>query len=56
MLAALAHDPDIEHGMIDATIMRAHPCAAGAQMNTANKRWVAAEVGSVARFTSPLMA
>jgi transposase len=31
LLAALSADPDIEHGMIDATIVRAHPCAAGAQ-------------------------
>ena len=31
LLAALANDPDTEHGMIDATIVRAHPCAAGAQ-------------------------
>jgi transposase len=33
LLAALATDPDTEHGMIDATIVRAHPCAAGAQKN-----------------------
>lgn len=31
MLAYLADDPDMEHGMIDSTIVRAHPCAAGAQ-------------------------
>lgn len=31
MLAYFAHDPDMENGMIDSTIVRAHPCAAGAQ-------------------------
>src|SRR5215813_8957014 len=55
MLAALASDPDTEHGMIDATIVRAHPCAAGAQKNTGRKRSDAHAVGSVARSTSPSM-
>lgn len=31
LLAAVADDPDLEHGMLDSTIVRAHPCAAGAQ-------------------------
>lgn len=31
MLAVFAHDPDRENGMIDSTMVRAHPCAAGAQ-------------------------
>ena len=56
LFAALATDPDTEHGMIDATIVRAHPCAAGAQKNMGRKRWDAVAVGSVARSTSPLMA
>ena len=56
MLAALATDPDTEHGMIDATIVRAHPCAAGAQKNTARKRSGGAGAGTVARSTSPSMA
>ena len=56
MLAALASEPDTEHGMIDATIVRAHPCAAGAQKNTGHKRLGAVAVGSVAKSTSPLMA
>ena len=30
MLVHFADDPDMEHGMIDSTIVRAHPCAAGA--------------------------
>ena len=55
LLAALADDPDTERGMIDATIVRAHPCAAGAQENTASKRSVAVGAASVAKSTSPLM-
>jgi hypothetical protein len=55
LLAALATDPDTEHGMIDATIVRAHPCAAGAQKNTANKRSGGVGAGSAARSTSPAM-
>ncbi len=31
MMATLADDPDMENGLIDSTIVRAHPCAAGAQ-------------------------
>jgi transposase len=31
MLAYFVDDPDMENGMIDSTIVRAHPCAAGAQ-------------------------
>lgn len=34
MLVYFADDPDMENGMIDSTIVRAHPCAAGAQ-----KKW-----------------
>ena len=34
MLLHFADDPDMENGMIDSTIVRAHPCAAGAQ-----KKW-----------------
>jgi len=34
MLAHFASDPDMENGMMDSTIVRAHPCAAGAQ-----KKW-----------------
>ena len=35
MLAHFADDPDMENGMIDSTVVRAHACAAGAQ----KKRW-----------------
>jgi transposase len=31
MLTHFADDPDMEQGMLDSTIVRAHPCAAGAQ-------------------------
>jgi transposase len=34
MLVHFAGDPDMENGMIDSTVVRAHPCAAGAQ-----KKW-----------------
>ena len=31
MLVHFADDPNMENGLIDSTIVRAHPCAAGAQ-------------------------
>ncbi len=31
MMAYFADDADMENGMIDSTIVRAHPCAAGAE-------------------------
>ncbi len=31
LFEACAQDPDLEHLLIDSTILRAHPCAAGAQ-------------------------
>lgn len=31
MLAHFAADPDLEHGILDSTIVRSHPCAAGAE-------------------------
>ena len=34
MFEHFAHDPDMENVLVDATIVRAHPCAAGAQ-----KKW-----------------
>ncbi len=33
MVAHFADDPDLEHGILDSTIVRAHPCAAGAEKN-----------------------
>jgi transposase len=56
LLAALASDPDTEQGLLDATIARAHPCAVGAQNNTASKRSVGVGAGTPAKSTSPLMA
>ena len=50
MLAHFATDPDMENGMIDSTIVRAHACAAGALKKTAvkpSKRSDEAEAGSV---------
>jgi transposase len=35
---ALADDADLEHLLIDSTIIRAHPCAAGASKKVAAKR------------------
>ena len=37
MMEALADDPDMENGIIDSTIVRAHPCAAGAPKKVRNK-------------------
>ena len=34
---ACAADPDLKSLMTDSTVIRAHPCAAGAQKNTARK-------------------
>lgn len=31
MLTYFAGDADMEHGLLDSTIVRAHPCSAGAQ-------------------------
>jgi transposase len=46
MFVHFANDPDMENVMIDSTIVRAHPCAAGAQ-----KKWRAASpsLGSQSR-------
>ena len=38
MLGAFAHEADLENGMIDSTVVRAHPCAAGAQKKVVPKR------------------
>ena len=49
----LIHDPDMENLIIDSTIVRAHPCAAGASKKRAVKPlrpWGAAEAGSAPRF------
>jgi transposase len=55
MLAYFADDPDMENGMVDSTIVRAHPCAAGSPqkmktrrsgMRQTTKPWGAAEAAS----------
>jgi len=52
MLDHFADDPDMEHGMIDSTIVRAHPCAAGAEKNTASRRLDAVEADLPLKSTS----
>lgn len=54
MLAYFVDDPDMEHLMLDSTIVRAHPSAAGASKKTVDKRrklWDAAGVGSAPKST-----
>jgi hypothetical protein len=51
-------DPDLENLLIDSTVIRAHPCAAGAQKKTVdinNKLWDVPVVGSVQRYILLLM-
>lgn len=48
LFAALADDPDWEHGMLDSTSVRAHPCAAGAPKNGGRRRSDGVAAGSVA--------
>ena len=38
MFEAFVHDPDMENVMVDSTVVRAHPCAAGAPKKTAGQR------------------
>jgi hypothetical protein len=38
MFEYFAGDADMENGMIDSTIVPAHPCASGAE-KTVNKHW-----------------
>ena len=38
LLAGVAADPDLQAVMIDATVVRAHACAAGAPKKTAGRR------------------
>src|SRR5215207_9594626 len=47
LFASLADDPDMEHVMLDSTIVRAHPCAAGAPKNG---RPSTASLGSESRW------
>ena len=48
-----ASDPDMEHVMVDSTVIRAHPCAAGAPKKRADKplkRWGVVEAASARKF------
>jgi transposase len=51
-------DPDLEWLILDSTVIRAHPCAAGAKKKRTgpgdrkSKPWAAAEAGLGPRFTS----
>ncbi len=52
MHAHFVDEPDMEHLILDSTVVRAHPCAAGAPKKTAGKMRKplgAAEAGSVPR-------
>jgi transposase len=50
-------DPDLEWLILDSTVIRAHPCAAGAKKKRTapvvklTKRWVAVEADSEPKFT-----
>ena len=54
MMNHFAQDPDMENLLIDSTIVRAHPCAAGAPKKTAARKarhWDAAEEDSAPKST-----
>ena len=52
-------DPDVEWLILDSTVIRAHPCAAGAKKKRTApeaksiRRWGAVEAASVPKFTPP---
>jgi transposase len=55
LFAQVADDPDLQAVLIDATVVRAHACAAGAPQKTAGRRrrgWGARAAGSAPRSTS----
>ena len=52
MQEAFANDPDLEHLLLDSTVIRAHPCAAGAPLKRGAKKrrvWAEAAVASPAK-------
>ena len=54
MQEAFANDPDMEHLLLDSTMIRAHPCAAGAPLKRGAKgrrAWAEAAVASPAKST-----
>ncbi len=56
MLEHFANDPDMENGMVDSTIVRAHARAAGAtkMVGRLNRRWGVVAAGSVLPFADVL--
>jgi len=53
VLEALGGDPDLEHLLLDSTIVRAHQHAAGAKGGETAGRWVARVVVGARKSTSP---
>ena len=54
MHQCFADDPDMEYLIIDSTVVRAHPCAAGAPPKRADRKprpWAAAVAASARRST-----
>ena len=54
MFSHFANDADMENVMLDSSVIRAHPCAAGApkkEVDRTLKRWDAAEAASVPKST-----
>ena len=52
ILEALGGDPDLEHLLLDSTIVRAHQHAAGAKGGEIARRWVARAVVGAQKSTS----
>jgi transposase len=50
---AAVRDPDVSTLVLDSTVVRAHPCAAGALKKTARSRSAAAGAGSAPRRMRP---
>lgn len=48
---AAVRDPDVSTLVLDSTVVRAHPCAAGGLKKTGRRRSAAAEAGSAPRPT-----
>jgi transposase len=53
IMEALGGDADLEHLLIDSTVIRAHQHAAGARKKAANRRSAARAAGGARRSTSP---
>jgi putative transposase len=53
ILEALGGDPDLEHLLLDSTIVRAHQHAAGAKGGETARHWVARGAAGPRKSTSP---